>query len=41
MYSRKGKRRIVVDDEIYYWCVTINDETGIQPIVLSVFSDTK
>lgn len=41
LYSKKGKRKITVNGEIYYWCVTVDKDTGIEPIFLRVFSDSK
>ena len=40
MFSKKGKRKIVVDNETYYWCVTTT-YLGIEPITLQVFSSTE
>ena len=41
MFSKKGKRKIVIDDKTYFWCVTADKETGIEPIWLRVFSEDK
>ena len=41
MYSKKGKRKIIVNDKLYYWCITVDKDTGIEPIILSVFSEEK
>ena len=41
MFAKKGKRKIVVDGETYHWCVTVDQDTGIEPMTLSVFSDQK
>lgn len=37
MFSKKGKRKITVADELYYWCVTVDKDTGIEPVWLHVF----
>ncbi|MGN6712907.1 MAG: hypothetical protein ACTHKA_14905 [Anaerocolumna jejuensis] len=36
-----GKRKITVNKKTYYWCVTVDKETGIEPIMLRVFSEEK
>jgi len=41
VFSKKGKRKIVVDGETFYWCVMVEKDTGIEPITLRVFSDQK
>lgn len=41
MFSKKGKRKITVDGETFYWCVTVEKDTRIEPITLYVFSDQK
>lgn len=40
MFSLKGKRKIIVDNTVYYWCVTTDRETGIEPIQLTVFDES-
>jgi len=47
MYSRKGKRKIVINGEIYYWCAKWADEWYYNYYIedaymeLSVFSETQ
>ena len=41
IYLKKGKRKIVVEGKNYFWYVKTDEDTGIQPIVLSVFSEEK
>ena len=41
VFSKKGKRKIVGNGETFYWCVTVEKDTGIEPITLNVFSDQK
>ena len=42
MFSKKGKRKIIVNHETYYWCVTVNHcwIEGGDPFRLQVFSDS-
>jgi hypothetical protein len=44
LFSKKGKRKIIIDDATYLWCVTTDKETGnsgIEPLKLQVFSEEK
>ena len=44
MYSKKGKRKIIINNKTYYWCVTTDKELGncgLAPVRLQVFSDNE
>ncbi|MDR2946100.1 MAG: hypothetical protein LBV79_05085 [Candidatus Adiutrix sp.] len=40
MFSKKGKRKIVVGGQTYYWCVTEESDAGID-LQIQVFSESK
>ena len=42
MFSKKGKRKIIVNHKTYYWCVTVTHcwIEGVDPFRLQVFSES-